>query len=60
MVCVPSTGWECIEEEEFLGRIREGSDVITGSSKVDYAKSSLLLGLRVKSKRDRISVLINI
>lgn len=60
MVCVPSTGWECIEEEESLGRIREGSDVITGSSKVDYAKSSLLLGLRVKSKRDRISVLINI
>lgn len=60
MVCVPSTGWECIEEEESLGHIREGSDVITGSSKVDYAKSSLLLGLRVKSKRDRISVLINI
>lgn len=60
MVCVPCTGWECIEEGDSLGRTREGSDVITGSSKADYFKSSLLLGLRVKSKRDRISALINI
>lgn len=59
VVCVPSTGWECREEEDSLGHTREGSDVITGSSKADCSKSSLLLGLRVKSKRDRISVLIN-
>lgn len=50
MVCVPSTGWECIEEGDSLGRTREDSDVITGSSKADCSKSSLLLGLRVKSK----------